>query len=415
MRFVRVIFVALMASLLASLPGAVRAQTSEPIGLGISPAQIEKDLPGRSFTANLTISNDDPVTYNVALTLQALGHDLDGAPQYLPSTIVTNNVSLNTKSFSLKKGQRKTVTVDGSIPKGLPSIYFGLVAEFSRAGAQAGQSVETRTRVAAEFLLRGPKPWVQRVDVEDVGATPGPGKKVTLYAIVKNTGNVHVRPTGSVTVKRAGGTIASFPFQLNAAGKPGAIIPTFERRLTALWTPPADLTGKFTVTATIRGPSATGTKTVEFSKGEALAPNAKIGNLSATDQSGLKVDTQVTNSGGAPLSGAKLTLVATQDGRFERGRQVFPIASLGAGATVEKSWDAGALPDGTYQVTATLEQGTAVLDQRVAGVRLGAAPAAKGRGILIAIASVLLLLIVGLGSWFFLVKRRQAETASTPR
>jgi hypothetical protein len=414
MRGFRVIAVALLAPLLLAMPVSVRAQTGQAIGVGVSPPQTEKDLTGRSFSTTLTVSNDDPVKYDISLSLQALGHDLDGAPQYLPSTVVTNAVSLSATKFSLTKGQRKQVKVSGSIPKPSPSIYFGVVAEFKRADQETGQSVETRTRVAAEFLLRAPKPWVERVKVTDVGAIPGPGKKVTLYAIVKNTGNVHVRPRGTVTVAQAGNTVAAFPFQLNASGKPGAIIPRFSRRLTALWTPPSELTGTYTVTATIAGPVAKGSKSVEFSMGEALAPNAKIANLSATDQGGLNVDSDIRNSGGAALNGAKLTLVARQDGQFERGRKVIVIDRLGPGKTVQKTWNFGAQPDGAYQITATLEQGTTLLDQRVAGVRLGAAPAKAGRSVLIIIAAILLALIVGLVIWF-LLKRRQRDGDAAAR
>ena len=78
----------------------------------------------------------------------------------------------------------------------------------------------------------------------------------------------------------------------------------------------------------------------------------------------------------------------------------------------EKRWNFGPQPDGAYQVTATLEQGSSVLDQRVAGVRIGAAPKAKGRGILLVIAGLLLLIIIALILWFvFKRSRRDDEVA----
>jgi hypothetical protein len=393
-----------LACALFALPSLVRAQTTGAVGLEITPSQTELDLSGRLYQTNLTLFNHDPATYKVDLSLEALGHDLDGAPEYIPSSVVSKAFSLSSTSFSLAQGQKKQVTLKGAIPATAHSIYLGVIAAYTRPGQQAGSSVEIRTRLGSEFLLRGPKPWTERLQITDVGALPG--KSATLYAIVKNLGNVHVRPTGTFTVSKAGRVIARFAFALNAAHKPGAVIPGFSRRYTASWTPPADLTGTFTVTAVTQDPAASGSKSVSFSNGKALAPDAKIANLSVQNSSGVLVDTQVTNKGTGLLTGAKLTLVATQDGRFERGRTVFPLASLAPGATVEKRWSAGTLPDGAYQITATLEQGTTLLDQRVAGVRVGAAPASGARTPLLAAAAVLLVLLTAGILWLVFFRRR---------
>ncbi|MGZ4128078.1 MAG: hypothetical protein ACXVEX_08025 [Actinomycetota bacterium] len=405
--------IALSACVLLSVPASVRAQTG-PVGLEITPSQTEVDLVGRSYRTTLTLFNHDPTTYTIDLSIEALGHDLDGAPEYLPSSAVTGAFSLGAGSFSLAQGQKRTVSLNGAIPASERSIYFGVIAEYKGANQQQGTSVETHTRIASEFLLRGPKPWTERLQVIDVGVVPGPEKKATLYAVVKNIGNVHARPTGRFTVYRGGRPIATLPFALNAAHKPGAVIPDYARRYTAPWSPPAGLTGTFTVTATTAQPAASASKNVSFSEGRALAPDAKIANLSVQNRGGLTVDTAVTNVGGAALSGARLTLVATQDGRFERGRTVFPVETLRPGSTIEKHWAAGALPDGAYRVTATLQQGTTVLDERVAGIRIGAAPTSRARGPLIWIAGALLLVLFGLLFWFFVLKRRSEEEEETP-
>ena len=398
-----------VASTLFAMPWPSRAQTAAAVGLEITPSQTELNLAGRTYETTLTLFNHDPATYKVDFSLQALGHDLDGAPEYLPSTDVSRAFSLSTTGFTLSQGQQKQVTLKGAIPAGERSIYFGVIATYSRADQQAGSSVETRTRLGSEFLLRGPKPWAEHLQITDVGVLPGAGRSATLYAIVKNVGNVHVRPTGTVTVSKNGLVIARLPFALNAAHKPGAVIPGFSRRLTAPWTPPSDLTGTFTVTATTQRPGASASKTVSFSNGKALAPDAKIDNLSVQNSNGVTVDTQITNKGTGPLAGAKLTLVATQDGRFERDRTVLPLVSLAPGASVDKMWTPRSLPDGAYQITATLEQGGAVLDQRVAGIRLGAAPTSRARGPLLWIAAALLALVLAVVLWFLFFRRRDDD------
>lgn len=398
--------VVLSAILLIAGPGVVRAQTA--VGLEITPAQTELDLAGRSYSTTITLINHDPQTYNITLSLAALGHDLDGAPQYIASSVVTNAFTLSATTFSLRKDQRKTVTLNGAIPAAQRSIYFGVIAAYERAGQAQGSSVETHSRLASEFLLRGPKPWNEKLQIADVGALPGPGKDVTVYAVVKNVGNVHVRPTGTFTVTAGNNKLVTLRFALNAAHKPGAVIPGYARRYTAVWSPPAGLTGSFVVTAQTVSPAARASKTVSFANGRALVPDAKIATLSLASQDGLLVDSTIKNQGGAALTGARLTLVATQDGQFERGRTVIPLGSLGPGASAAKQWSTGRLPNGAYQVTATLAQGSTILDERVAGLRLGPTPKSGGRGLLLGIGGGLLVLLIAF-LFFFLWKRRDRE------
>jgi len=409
MRTIRRTAIVLSVVLLMTGPGVVRAQTPGPVGLEITPAQTELDLSGRSYATTITLINHDPVTYNITLSLAALGHDLDGAPQYIASSVVTNAFKLSGTSFSLSKDQRKAVTLSGAIPAAQRSIYFGVLAAYERAGQTQGSSVETHSRLASEFLLRGPKPWNERLQIADVGALPGPGKNVTVYAVVKNIGNVHVRPTGTFTVSTGSRKLVTLSFALNAAHKPGAVIPGYARRYTAVWLPPAGLSGSFTVTAQTVSPPAKASKTISFANGRALVPDAKIATLSVVDQNGLLVDSTITNQGGAALTGASLTLVATQDGQFERGRTVIPLGSLAPGASADKRWAAGLLPNGSYQVTATLAQGSTILDQRVAGLRLGPAAKSSGRGLLLSIGGGLLIVLIALLLWFIWKRRDRDE------
>ena len=398
--------VVVAAVLLMAGPGVVRAQT--PVGLEITPAQTELDLAGRSYSTTITLIDHDPVTYNVKLSLAALGHDLDGAPQYIASSVVTAAFKLSATSFSLSKDQRKTVTLSGAIPDAQRSIYFGVLAAYERADQTQGSSVETHSRLASEFLLRGPKPWNEQLQIPDVGALPGPGKNVTVYAVVKNIGNVHVRPRGTFTVSTGNNKLVTLSFALNAAHKPGAVIPGYARRYTAVWSPPAGLSGSFTVTAQTVSPAARASKKVSFANGRALVPDAKIASLSLASQGGLLVVSTLKNQGGAALTGARLTLVATQDGQFERGRTVIPLGSLAPGASADKRWSTGPLPNGAYQVTATLAQGSTILDERVAGLRLGPAAKSSGRGLLLGFGGGLLVLLIALLLWF-LWKRRERE------
>src|SRR5256885_15843616 len=103
MRYCKLTLIVVASTLLA-MPLPARAQTSGAVGLELPPSQAELNLPGRSFETTLTLFNHDPTTYKVQLSLQALGHDLDGAREYLPSSEVSNAFSLSTTSLSLTQG-----------------------------------------------------------------------------------------------------------------------------------------------------------------------------------------------------------------------------------------------------------------------------------------------------------------------
>jgi hypothetical protein len=348
--------------LLLSPALAARAQ-AQFTGVEISPAKFENDLSSRSFSATLLVANHEGAPRRVTMSVTGLGHNLDGDPQFLESSPATEAISLDATQFVLDPGARREIHLHGEIPADAVSLYAGAVGEFGPVDAPQGSSVAVRSRVATLFLMRGPKPWDESVAVVDVGIIPGdPGRPATVYAALRNTGNVHVSPTGAVQIFKDGKLLDTV--KLTGA----TVIPGFARRLTGSWMPPAGLNGDVTLEAHIQNPGAQGRGAADLSESVG-GGSARISRLTAIDDAGPLVELVVTNTGTTGI--APVIVLTAGEGTFERARQLFPQPRMEAGASREVSWRP-TLADGTYVIRAQATLGNALLDEAATSLRLGA-------------------------------------------
>lgn len=352
----------LMATLLVFVSGSVvsggprLAQQGRFAGIQITPASFERDLDARDFRIRMAVVNNDPIPRDVELSVARLGHDLDGTPLFIRPSHVQTHVSLSEESLSLGIGERVDVLIEGSIPEAERSIYPAVVAQFAEGTETA--SVSVRARVAGFLLLRGPQPWDERIAIEDVSALPPEqprDRTVTLYAAVRNIGNVHVRPTGFIDVVKDGRVLD----RVRLTGE--TIIPEFARRLVGRWTPPRGLIGAVELRAELRNPSARATDILEL--GSDLA-TASIENLLASGESGGSVSLFVANTGTSTIS-PTVSFEATEDGEVRAAHEQVE-RDIEPGDARELRWFAG-LDDGLYTTTVTVAQSGRVLDESVTG------------------------------------------------
>lgn len=379
----------------AAAGGAQTAGTG--VGVEITPNKFEYDLAGKQVSVKILVVNHEDSARRIRLSVAGLGHDLDGAPQFLEPAAASGALRLSVRGVTLPAGGRREVILSGAIPRDAVSLYAAVVAEFTRLEQARASTVEVRSRVASLFLLRGPRPWRETVEVVGVGILPGAaGRPLRVYAAVKDTGNVHVRPTGRVRILKDGILIDTVRLSRET------ILPGFARRLTGLWTPPAGLTGHLTLEALIENPTARGIGVVDLTGGSAAQPAAKIGSLRARDEGGPLVSLVVTNTGDVPIAPA-VTLFAS-GGEVERARQILVQPTMAPGQSREVEWRP-TLADGVYLVTAQVSLGDLLLDQDVTGLEVGGA--APGRTLLIILAVVLLSSVLSL--WLLAVRRRRRQ------
>jgi len=368
MRAAVVVLAAALALPTAALPTAALAQTTTTTtapGVQITPSLVQRDLANRDLTQKVTVTNNTDGPRQITVTVSGLGHDLDGTPQFVEPASIAANLRVDATSFLLQPGNSRELTVTARIPTSPPSLYGAVIAEFAVPGQQSGGAVESHTRVASLFLLRGPKPWTQTAEIADVGATPGGnGQPATVFATVVDTGNVHIRPSGTARISQNGTTLATV--DLPAAN----VLPGFARRLSGTWTPPPGLTGAVQIDVTVHDPDATGSGTVTFTKGMAQVPGGKI--VQIHTEPGPRVVTTVENTGTAPLRPA-ITVTASEGGGERARKVIVATTDLAPGARADYTWEPG-LPDGLYTVKAELRQGNDLLDQGATGLRVGADP-----------------------------------------
>lgn len=250
-----------------AIPGPVRASQAPPGGLQVIPARLEQDLTGRRVAVEVAFRNNGDVPVAVAFELAGLGHDLDGAPLFPADSPVLGQLRLDTAGATVAPGATRRVRVSGQIPAGSGGAYAGVLATVSPPPAVAG-GVSVRQRLAGLLLLRGPKPWHEALAVEAVAARPLEGERtVQVFAQVRNTGNVHVRPKGRVDVVHEGRLLETVEL------RPEVVIPGYARRVGGPWTVPAGLDGPVELRATVEEPvAASGTGTVTFGAGRLVVP-----------------------------------------------------------------------------------------------------------------------------------------------
>jgi hypothetical protein len=103
-----------------------------------------------------------------------------------------------------------------------------------------------------------------------MGAPARAGGPIPVGAVVRNTGDVHVRPTGSARITYQGAVLATVDLQ------PQLVVPGSARRLTGAWNAPAGLTGTVQLDADFGQPPAHGSEAVPVANGAPEHPTSFV-------------------------------------------------------------------------------------------------------------------------------------------
>ncbi len=240
--------IALAGLFLGAVPTWSSAQSAPPAaetGVAVTPARVEEDLTARTALQRLSYTNGDSVPREVTLEVAPLGHDVLGTPDFDSGPRGAFAIQGPTE-FLLAPGESRDVMVDIDF-NGSVATYGAVLATIDGAAGLSGD-VGLVNRVAALFLLRGPGPWDQTLELADVGiATSEDGTEAVLLIDVKNVGDAHVRAVGNVVVSHEGQPIAL----LDLVGE--NVIPGYARRQHVAWVPPPGLEGDVDVVVRLDG------------------------------------------------------------------------------------------------------------------------------------------------------------------
>lgn len=247
---------------MAAAQSVAGAQSTE--GITLSPVYVEEDLETEQIERTFRVTNTQPEAQDVVVSVQGLGHDLDGNPTFPELQEGEAALVLDGPArFVLDAGETRPLRVTGRFGGRRPGIYESVVVELDERGAEPDGGVEVRHRVAAMLLLRGPGAWDESVRAEAAALDDNQDGTATVEVHVRNTGDVHVRPGGTAAVYDAAGAEIG-TVQLESQ----LIIPELARRLAGEVSWPADAPdGPVRIDVELEGPADEASFTVEPTAG----------------------------------------------------------------------------------------------------------------------------------------------------
>jgi hypothetical protein len=206
--------------------------------LTVSPVKVELlGIPGQTVTTEVEVMNPGaaPTTLQSSAT-DFVAEGESGKPQFLPTGksawSMSNWVSTDPPTFTLKPGEKKKVTVKIAIPGNAePGGHYAAVL-FSAAPSGGGQTaVVAKVGTLILLTVKGD----MTVKGTAVVASPWVVEKGPVAVPVRftNAGNVHVRPTGEVQVTQLWGAPVT---TVKVTGE--NVLPGSDRLLAASWASP---------------------------------------------------------------------------------------------------------------------------------------------------------------------------------
>lgn len=174
--------------------------------------------------------------------------DENGTPNFIDTKDVTDLASWITVTpgpISMPAGDRLEIPVTIKVPTTAdPGSHMAAVFFANQPGNPAPGTVAIQSKVGTLILLRVNGDIREAASVTEFTVD---GKKmlshrpVNFLLRISNTGNVHLRPTGTITIRNMiGGTATTVQINPND----GAVLPDSIRKFTTSWSKDGDITAK---------------------------------------------------------------------------------------------------------------------------------------------------------------------------
>ena len=236
-------------------PAVSKAQTQTPRTIAVIPPSFELFAnPGESISDKLRVRNDATVDTKYSVLVEdfkAVGEegqvDLVGDDQSNNTYSAAKWVVPSPNSFTLKPGAEIEVPFTINVPKDAEpgGHYCSILIKIGGEGALEGSGAQVASRVGSLILLRVSGNVKEDAAVESFKSdkTYYQGSPVNFELRVKDNGNNHIRPKGTLVITNLfGQKITELPLNgLNVL--PGAI-----RKMDTRWEFSAALANRFTAT-----------------------------------------------------------------------------------------------------------------------------------------------------------------------
>jgi len=322
---------------------------------------------GKSATLHVNLTNTGNVAFNARTLAINAGTAVNGGfhvadPGTKPEG-VTTWLDYPEATYPLEPGKGIQAPLVINVPKGTaPGQYItALVMETADARTVSGGSFKQVIRQALPVFITVPGAISAKFDVSDIVLTKL-DSAIELTFGVNNSGNILVKPQGTVAVVDAqGATVLTAPVLMNSV---------YARDKTTLTVGlPALVSGTYTVNVDLHDEATGATASianasVTFNSDATPVPPPPISIATATAAPHpslkkiqfLQVDAKITNTG-APIANARLTLHVTRNDKVVEDYSLSSSLALPTGDTAIQSRyiPAAGWKSGTWAFTLTLE------------------------------------------------------------
>ncbi len=253
---------------------AVLAFPQQSDALQITPAVREITLtPGQTTSVELQVENDEQEAINLNFDIvNFTAKPGTGEPQYLEDATPTGAatwVDITDYTIVVEPGATESVVVNFDTPTSAEpgGHYVGVLFNMKQAGAEANDGqVNIESKIGVPMLITVRGDYEQSGDITAFATadnkdmyTSGP---ITFDLTYKNTGDVHLKPTGTVTITNMFGSNAA---SLTVNDKAVAILPDNTRPLeVSSWSSVGSSFGKYTAEVQLTDGTVTDTATISF-------------------------------------------------------------------------------------------------------------------------------------------------------
>jgi len=223
------------------IAGLGLTQTANAITL-IPPSLEFNVQPGETITTRVKLFNETTsVVEQYASTANFTAKDETGTPEFVEETTpsdLASWITIGQGPYTLQPGERIEIPVEIKVPANAdPGGHFaGILFSPQAPKTVEGSGVAITTKVGSLVLVRVAGEVREQASVASFTTSDGKTNyhrlPVGFNVRVQNSGNVHVRPQGSITIRNMlGGTTTVLP--INTAQ--GAVLPTSTRAFAATW------------------------------------------------------------------------------------------------------------------------------------------------------------------------------------
>jgi hypothetical protein len=178
-------------------------------GVSVGPSRIDAAVRPGSTLGPVVLHNGSPRTVVIDVAPSMIGQALTGLAQIDPSptgrAAAARLIRPSQRRVRLAPGAtaRITARVLARPPRGL-AAYAALI--FTARNPSSGAApISPSVRLSTNLLLRFPGPARIHGRATGVRAEQGPGRTLSLTSTVANTGNLHAKPRGTLTIANASG------------------------------------------------------------------------------------------------------------------------------------------------------------------------------------------------------------------